>query len=227
MNVAILQPSYIPWIGYFEQIANVEKFVFYDDVQYTKNDWRNRNRIKTPQGALWLTIPVSYKYKELINEVTAIPGWQKKHLKTIINYYHKAKYFDEIFPLFEKVILNEKKFLSEICIDIIKTISSYLEFKTKFYRSSEMNISGDKNERLINICQELNAQLYYSGQSANSYINVKKFQEKGIEVKFQNFNCVPYEQFYGEFIPYLSVLDLLFHCGKESRNIIQKGVYGI
>ena len=154
-KLAILQPSYIPWIGYFEQIINVDTFVFYDDVQYTKNDWRNRNRIKGINSSIWLTVPVNYSSKEKINEVMIdnTQNWKEKHLKTIRQYYSKSKYFKEIYQLLEKNINSDISFISVLSINIIKDIASYLNLNTKFYLSSELNIFGDKNNRLIDICK--------------------------------------------------------------------------
>ncbi len=220
-TTVILQPSYIPWIGYFEQILKSDIFVFYDDVQYTKNDWRNRNKIKTPQGTAWLSIPVQFKLGDKINEIKITSDWKEKHLKTIRNFYKKSIYFDEVYPIFEKELNKKHSSLSDLDIDIIKSLSNYLGLKAKFYKSSELNIGGDKNNRLINICKHFDTTHYLSGKAAQSYLDIDLFDSNNITVEYQNFIHKPYTQLYGEFIPYLSILDLLFNCGKASLKVIQ------
>ena len=219
-----MQPSYIPWIGYFEQILNVDVFIFYDDVQYTKNDWRNRNKIKTHGGSSWLSIPVNSSIKQNINEIFVddTKKWRVKHLKSIKQYYSKSKYFKEIYHILEKGIKSDTASLSSISINIIKDITKYLEINTKFYLSSDLNIVGDKNTRLINICKHFNASTYYSGLSAKKYVNAKLFYENNIDLAFQNYKHPKYTQLYGDFLPYLSIIDLLFNYGKNSLKIIKK-----
>ncbi|WP_324171527.1 WbqC family protein [Sulfurimonas sp.] len=223
-KVAILQPSYIPWIGYFEQIINVDIFVFYDDVQYTKNDWRNRNKIKVLNGSSWLSIPVNSSTSKNINEVLVddTKNWRVKHLKSLKQFYSKSKYFDEIYPILQNNINSDNNSLSNISINIIKDISKYLKLDTKFYLSSDLGIGGDKNDRLINICKHFNASSYYSGKAAKNYINKKLFDNNKIELVFQEYEHPSYKQLHGDFLPYLSIIDLLFNYGKNSKKIITK-----
>lgn len=220
-KIAILQPSFIPWTGYFEQIYQVDTFIFYDDVQYTKNDWRNRNKILINGRESWLTIPVSYHGKTKINEVVIdeTTKWRKIHLKTLHQYYGKSKYFDEIYSIIENNLEKENN-LSSLCINIVKDISNYLDFKTEFFLSSELNILGDKNKRLINICKHFGCDTYYSGLSAKSYIDINLFCKNNIRVMFQDYKPLSYFQNNKEFVPYLSILDVLFHYGKNSKKII-------
>lgn len=221
-KVTILQPSYIPWIGYFEQIINVDIFVFYDDVQYTKNDWRNRNKIKTLSGDAWLSIPVKSSIKKNINEVVVDDSqtWRTKHLKTLQQFYSKSKYFEDLYPILEKNINSDINSISSLSINIIKDIAKYLELDTKFYLSSDLDIDGDKNTRLINICRHFNASTYYSGASAKDYIDVELFDKNCVKVVFQDYKHPIYKQLHGEFLPYLSIIDLLFNYGKQSLQII-------
>jgi len=222
-KLAILQPSYIPWMGYFEQIIHVDIFVFYDDVQYTKNDWRNRNKIKVHNSSNWLTIPVKAVDNKKINEVIIdnTKNWKVKHLKTIQQFYNKSKYFKEIYPLLENNINSNVDSIALVSINIIKDIANYLELKTKFYLSSELNIEGSRNERLINICKYFKADSYYSGLSAKDYLNIKLFEKNNLKVEFQNFQHPIYSQLHGDFIPYLSIIDLLFNHGKYSKKFIK------
>lgn len=224
ISIAILQPSYIPWIGYFDQIDKVDKFVFYDDVLYTKNDWRNRNKIKADNKAIWLTVPICSKSNQKINDVKPDSGknWQKKHLKTLIQYYKKSRYFNEIYNIVEKNIFLEK--LVDININIIKDICDYIGTRTTFYISSKLQIGGNRNERLINICNFFKAKKYITGYAAKSYLDIELFQRADIEVKFQQYKHPIYEQLgHNNFIPYLSILDLLFNYGKDSLKIIKSG----
>ena len=222
-KIAILQPSYIPWIGYFEQIINVDIFVFYDDVQYTKNDWRNRNKIKTLDGSSWLSIPVNSSTSKNINEVLIddTKPWRTKHLKTLKQFYSKSRYFDEIYPILQNNINSDINSLSNISINIIKDIAKYLEINTKFYLSSDLDIDGDKNNRLINICKHFAASTYYSGLAAKEYIDTELFHDNDIDLVFQDYKHPTYTQLHGGFLPYLSIIDLLFNHGKQSIKIIK------
>lgn len=222
-KLAILQPSYIPWIGYFEQIIHVDIFVFYDDVQYTKNDWRNRNKIKAHNTDIWLTVPIKQSTNRKINEVLMddTKNWRVKHLKTIKQFYSKSKYFNDIYPLLENSINSNVTSISTLSINIIKDLVKYLELDTKLYLSSELNISGDKNTRLINICRHFNVANYYSGLAAKDYLDIELFKTNNINITFQNYNHPSYGQLNGNFLPYLSIIDLLFNHGKQSVEIIK------
>lgn len=223
-RIVVLQPSYIPWIGYFDQIIRSDIFVFYDNSQYTKNDWRNRNCIRTQKDRLWLTVPVKFgSLKTPICDVKIdqTKNWKKKHLKTLCQFYGKSKYFNEVYEILESNITATESNLSELNIKIIKDISSYLDITTKFYIASELGVAGSKNEFLINICNYFNIAKYLTGDSARSYLDLELFNEHGIEVEFQNYKHPVYKQQSVEFIPYLSIIDLLFNYGKESTNIIK------
>ncbi|WP_373036546.1 WbqC family protein [Sulfurimonas sp.] len=222
-KLAILQPSYIPWIGYFEQIMNVDIFVFYDDVQYTKNDWRNRNKIKTHDTDIWLSIPTKSSSKQKINEVLIddTKSWRLKHLKTIKQFYSKSKYFNEIYPLLQNNLNSNVSSISVLSINIIKDITKYLGLDVKFYLSSDLNISGNQNTRLVNICNHFNTTHYYSGMAAKDYIDHELFRKNNIEVTFQDYKHPSYKQLNGAFLPYLSIIDLLFNHGRQSTEIIK------
>lgn len=224
MTIAVLQPSYIPWLGFFEQMMSVDTFVFYDDAQYTKNDWRNRNRLKTRDGFVWLTIPVNGSIGLQIREVKidSMQNWQIKHKKTISQLYSKTLFFDEVFTLFEPLWNNRYEFLLDAIVDSINLAVRYLDINTKIVFSSDMRLAGDKNQKLIDICKTLGADKYYSGLSAQSYLDIELFSENGIEVAFQRYNHPVYTQVNGDFISHLSIMDLLFNCGKNSKQIIKE-----
>jgi hypothetical protein len=226
-TVVILQPMYLPWLGYFEQIYRSDVFVFYDDVQYEKNSWQNRNKIKTPNGWQWLTVPVSRKnlFGKLIYEVeinNQIP-WKRKHLKALQVNYSRSPYFNKYIKYFEKIYSKDWQYLADLNIKLIKTICQILGLKREFIRSRELNIKGEQSERLVKICQSFNADLYFSGQSAKNYLKEDLFFKAGIKVEYQNYKHPQYPQLFGEFIPYLSVIDLLFNCGPKSLKVITSG----
>lgn len=222
-KVAVLQPSYLPWLGFFEQMMSVDTFVLYDDVQYTKNDWRNRNRLKTKDGFLWLTIPVKSSISLQIREVRIdySKHWQEKHRKTIAQLYSKSPYFEEVSTLFEPFWTNRYEFLLDAIKDSIVLIAEYLNIDTKILFSSDLHVAGDKNEKLVNICKILGASHYYSGFAAQNYLDIGLFKENGIEVAFQQYKHPVYPQMQGDFVSHLSTMDLLFNCGKKSKEIIK------
>lgn len=223
-KVAISQSNYIPWKGYFDFINKVDEFVLYDEVQYTKRDWRNRNRIKTPHGLYWLTIPVSASRSDSINEVEiADEGWNEKHWTTLRHMYSKAPYFDsyadEIQELYKNA--NQKK-LSEINHHFLTGIKNILGIKTPFSWSSDFSFQGKKSDRLLSICKQANADVYVSGPSAKDYLNTNKFEEAGIAVQWMNYEGYKeYPQLYGEFEHSVTMIDLIFNTGPEAINYMK------
>lgn len=223
-RVAISQSNYIPWKGYFDFINNVDEFILYDRVQYTKRDWRNRNRIKTPHGLYWLTIPVSASRSDSINEVEiARDDWNEKHWTTIRHMYGKAPYFesyaDDIQELYEQA--NQKK-LSEINHHFLNGIKNLLGIKTPFSWSSEYRSCGNKSERLLMICKQANADVYVSGPKARDYLNTEIFEEEGIAVEWMDYTGYQeYPQLYDKFEHSVSILDLIFNTGHEAANYMK------
>ena len=224
-SIAVLQPSYLPWIGYFEQIDRVDHFIFYDDVQYTKNDWRNRNRIKHAGGIMWLSVPVRDPFAKAINEVEIdnTQPWRRKHLNALSSNYRQCPFFEEVYPLVEQAFIQNHDKLSALNVDIITNIMEYLQITTSFHLASQLNVGGDKNSRLINFCRHFDAKSYYSGAAAREYLACEAFEEAGIDVVFQSFEHRPYSQQFGDFVPFLSIIDLLFNHGRESLDYIRMG----
>lgn len=218
-KVAILQSNYIPWKGYFDLIAYVNEFILFDDMQFTKNDWRNRNQIKTPTGNQWLTIPVGQSINRRIRDVEIIGNsWQKKHWRSLQSNYSRSKYFDEISNWLEPLYL-EKSYtnLSEVNRLFIESISHYLGIFTKISSSSDYRIIEGKTERLIDICLQSGGSEYISGLAAKNYLDEKMFFRAGIKVSWFNYDNYPvYRQLWGNFTHSVSILDLLFNCGKEA-----------
>jgi hypothetical protein len=188
-TVAVLQSNYIPWKGYFDLINSVDLFIFYDDVQFTKNDWRARNKIKTPDGLKWITIPCGFKSNKLIYEIDLpVSDWQNKHWNLIEENYSKAPYFNLYKKFFENIYLNQKwKNLSELNQFLIKNISfNFLNIKTQFDDSRNYNIQGKGEDRLINLLKKVNTTKYISGPSAKAYISNNKFVSEGIHLEWMN-----------------------------------------
>lgn len=231
MNVVILQPSYIPWRGYFDQICRADLFVFYDDVQYDKRGWRNRNQIKTSHGKQWLTIPVYSRGAQTqnipINQIRIVwdDAWNEAHLKAITHSYSKAPYFSRYLPLVETFYQRRDEFLADFTVDFSIALARELgNTHTRFLRSSELaGIDGQKTDRLIQILQAVGATHYMSGPSASDYIENEKFEAAGISLEYMEYNYPDYPQLYPPFDTYVSILDLLFMTGPEAPNYIFKG----
>lgn len=222
-KVAILQSNYIPWKGYFDMIAAVDEFILYDDVQYTKNDWRNRNKIKTSNGIKWITIPIMSKgcvsQSKKINEITiAEKDWAKKHWSLLNQTYKNAPYYltyEDTFKSFFNA--SEESFLSMINYRLIIIICKLLNINTPISWSSDYILSSDRNYRLVELCKQAQATHYLSGPAAQSYLDKQLFNENGIEVEWMDYSDYPeYPQLYGNYVHEVSVLDLLFNCGRES-----------
>lgn len=225
MIIGILQPGYLPWLGFFEQMHRSDVFVIYDDVQYDKEGWRNRNRIKNVNGIQWLTVPVYIKFENhpLINEIKIdnTANWRKKHLYSIKQNYSKAPFFRKYISIFEEAYAKEWEHLIDIDMYFIVKLASCLGMgNKKMLRSSTLNIKGDRIGRLIKICKLFCADVFYEGVSGNNYIDEKYFMEEGIKVEYQNYKHPVYHQLYGDFIPYLSVVDLIFNHGDKSLSIL-------
>lgn len=220
-KIAILQSNYIPWKGYFDLIASVDEFIIYDDMQFTKNDWRNRNKIKTKNGLEWLSVPVGQDIKRRIRDVELQDSkWQEKHWKTIVTNYARADHYIEISKLLAPIYLNKKhNNLSQLNIELIQTICDYLNIKTKITKSWDYELIGDKTERLINLCKQTKANVYISGPAAKDYLNEDLFIEAGINLKWFNYqNYEEYNQLWEGFQHGVSIIDLLFNCGAESSS---------
>ncbi len=223
-KLLVLQSNYISWKGYFDAINMADVFVVYDEMQYTKNDWRNRNTIKAKEGLQWLTIPVQLNFGQKINETQVnYSKWYKKHWKTLVQNYSKAKYFKEIeellYPLYSKEISNN---LTEINMAFIRQINEYLGISTKIIRSKDLVFEGDKNEKLVQICKQLNCSHYISGPAAKTYMDMQLFKHNNITVEFLDYSGYKeYGQMFGDFEHYVSILDLLFNEGENAINYMK------
>ena len=226
MRVAILQPSYLPWLGFFDQMHRSDQFVLYDDVQFTRRDWRNRNRIRVREGSAWLTVPVIQKNKYdqtlLETKIDNSTSWKRKHLESIRSHYSKTPYFELHFPWCEQIFKHEWKYLLDLSLETIHYLKGQLKIDTPLLRSSELETTGNKAERLIAICKQLGATHYLSGDSARNYISNEAFSTQGIDLEYQEYQHPQYPQRYEGFVPFLSTLDLLFNCGEKSLDILKQ-----
>ncbi len=224
-KVAILQSNYIPWKGYFDIINKVDEFILYDEVQYTKNDWRNRNKIKIPKGLIWITIPIRHeKLTQLIKDTKIINrNWNKKHWNNIKQNYSKAKYFKDYKEIFEDLYLNSNEdFLSEVNYKFIVAINKILGITTNIRWSSEFELVGGQTEKLLGICEQCNADVYLSGPAAKDYFNAELAKEKGIKVEWMDYtNYKEYEQLFPLFEHGVSILDLIFNTGHNAKKYLK------
>lgn len=225
-KIAILQSNYIPWKGYFDLIAMVDEFIIFDQVQYTKNDWRNRNKIKTHKGVEWLTIPVKVEsLSQKINETQISDfNWSKKHMASLQTNYGKAKCFNEtkdfVFDLYNQS--SKTKFLSEINCIFIKSICNYLGITTKITFSANYNLIDGKTERLVDLCRQTNASCYISGPSAKDYIDESLFLNQNIDIEWMDYSGYKqYEQLHFPFEHGVSILDLIFCNGDKSKEFLK------
>jgi len=223
----ILQPSYLPWRGYFDLVHEADVFVFYDDVQYDKHGWRNRNRIKTAHGPQWLTVPVLAKgnvtgglcVKDVA--IARTQEWSKKHLASIRQAYARAPFFGETMALVEALFAKRHERLVDLTVETTIALARALGIeRTRFLRSSELGVDGGKTERLVRITRHVGAQRYLSGPSARDYIEPQRFADEGIALAYKDYRYVDYEQLHPPFDPHVSVLDLMFMKGPTSREWI-------
>lgn len=226
MNLVVMQPSYIPWLGYFDLMLKADLFLYYDNVQFDKDSWRNRNRIKTPQGAQWLTVPVLTKgLNKPTNgeiQINNNENWKKKHLKSIELNYRKSRFFEQVFPKFETILNQEWDKLIDLNAAFIKEMSSMLGIETTvdYVSNLKLELPDDKNEKLIAICKKVGANQFYEPKGGATYIDGEMFKSRDIQLEMQDFQFPTYPQLFGEFISQLSTIDLLFNLGPEgSREI--------
>ena len=225
-KVAIAQSIYIPWKGYFDMIAAVDEFILYDDMQYTRRDWRNRNQIKTPQGLQWLTVPVRVKgkYHQKIKD-TEIDGtdWASVHWKSLTHNYRRAPHFEEIADWLEPLYFAETyTHLSRLNRRLIEAVCDYLDIKTVINNSWDYTLVEGKTERLADLCAQAGGTEYVSGPAAKDYIEESVFTDWGINLTwFEYSGYHEYPQLWGEFIHKVTILDLLFNCGKDAPRYLR------
>jgi len=221
MRAVILQPGYLPWIGFFDLFASCDVFVILDHVQYDKRSWRNRNRIRTnnEQGWQFITVPVltKGKYNQSIvdTQVDNSRDWSSKHLKAIELNYRGASHFGEYYPRFERILTKKWVRLVDLDIEIIDFILEELDIKTQYVRSSTFETSGKKIDLLIEICKKVKVDEYLNGDTGVKYLKSEKFESEGLKLVYHNYKHPVYDQHFKGFVSHLSIIDLLFNHGRE------------
>ena len=224
-TVTIIQPLFIPWLGYFDMMARSDVFVILDTVQFSKQSWQQRNRIKTPKGLMWLTIPIKHNFgDQLLNiKIDYRDVWMKKHLGAFHAHYKKAPHFKEIYVFMEKFYHQKPELISDFTSSLIKGIAKYLGIKTRIIHSKDLPVKRiDAQSYLIDICQHLGANNYLNGPTGKKLYSPEVFRKHGINLTFYEYHHPVYPQLHGDFISHVSIVDLLFNCGPKSRNIISQ-----
>lgn len=221
MRVGIIQSNYLPWRGYFDFIASVDLFVFLDDAQYTKRDWRNRNRIKTESGLQWITVPVNAHRPEPPIRDTPIDStrpWVQEHRRKIGDSFRDAPFRGDAMALFDAVTVTPARTISELNRTAVRAICEYLGIRTPLCLSDEFEPSGAKTDRLLSILRRAGATRYLSGPAAREYLDVDAFREAGIGLDFKSYDYPAYPQQWGPFEGGVTVLDLIANCGPGARD---------
>lgn len=224
MRVSIVQPSFLPWRGYFDLIKSVDIFVFLDDVQYTPRDWRNRNKLKTPRGAEWVSVPVRYRSRSQLicdSEIVYDRDWYTKILGSWTANYRRAKHFGDGLSILNGIKSEKFRTISELNIYLTILICQYLSIKTMLVKASDLAVGGVKTSRLINIIKQVGGDVYLSGPSADDYLEKNEFIKSSIRLEYKTYIYTPYEQLWGDFIGDVSVLDLIACTGRDSLRFIE------
>ena len=224
MLVAIHQPEHMPWLGFFEKMLRADVFVLLDDVQFSKGDFQNRNRVKGQGGAQWLTVPVAQRSGQRIDEVeVAGDAWRAKHWKTLRSCYARAAHFGEFAGVFEEFYARPWAKLSELNVEAIRMLARAFGVEKEFVFSSTLGAGGQKSELVLNICKAVGATRYYSGRAGSTYLDAEAFRRAGVEIVVQEFEHPVYEQLFMNeqgFVPNLSAVDLLFNLGAAGLGLI-------
>lgn len=225
MIIFVHQPEYIPWLGFFDKLARCDTFVIYDDAQFQHGGFHNRNRIRTMRGWEWLTIPIVHGHPQTIRDVkVAGAEWKNKQLTIITNNYEKTPYFKEYFPIVKEAISFNHELLIGLNMHLIRNIAEILGIKVNMVRSSEFPYCGkEKNEKLVSMCKFMGADTYLSGSGGKAYVDESLFNEANIQVHWHNYEHPTYRQRFDGFQPNMSIIDLLFNMGPQSKEIILKG----
>jgi len=224
MIVSVHQPQYLPWLGYFDKIDRADAFVLLDTVQYKKNEWQNRNRIKTAQGPQWLTVPVTYHYPQLICEVGVNnrERWQHRQQQALATNYRRASHWGCLEGFFEEIFSRSWTTVAELNIRVVKGLAAMLGIATPIHVASELgSFPEDPDERLIALTKRLGATTYLAGNGGRDYMDLAKYERAGVEVLFQEYRHPRYGQLFGGFEPNMSIIDLIYNHGEASLPILR------
>jgi hypothetical protein len=230
-TLAILQPGYLPWLGFFRQMIDADIFVYYDDVQFDKHGWRNRNRVKGPAGPVWLSVPVRHtgRADQTVNDAEIVAGtpWAKKQVRTIRQLYARAAHLEPYAGEFEELLGRPWQRLVDLDIALVERMRDWFKITTPLHRSSKLGVGGGKVERLVDICRHFGATRYLSGNAAKSYLDPALFDAAGIELRWQDYAHPVYPQLHGDFTSHLSALDLVLNTGPAAADILRGSGAGI
>ena len=218
MRVAIHQPQFLPWLGYLDKVKQSDCFVILDNVQFKKNEWQNRNQIRTCKGSQWLTVPILHSFGQPICDVRInnCDHWKRKHLGALKTHYERAAFFSDYFSELQEIYSGEWEKLSDFNVAVLQWLLGHFGINTPIQLSSDMDLRHQSTERLIDICRAVGATTYLAGQGAQAYMDLKKFMMSGLNLETQDFHPQIYPQRYDSFLPYMSAIDLLFNCGPSS-----------
>ncbi len=221
------QPVYLPWLGLFHKIFLAEQFCLFDIAQYQKRDYNNRNKIKTPNGSIWLSVPVESKNhfeKKLCDIKIVNNGWNRKHFKSISLAYQKSPYFKQYIEGVEALLISKQyTYLSDLNLEMLQFFLDCLDIRIPIVKASDYDFQGYKSDLVLDMCVKLGASHYIFGAQGKDYAKVEDYQAQGISVLFQDYQHPSYSQLHGEFVPYMSIVDLLFNEGPRSKDILIQG----
>jgi len=224
MRIAIHQPQYLPWLGYLDKLDRTDVFVLLDTVQFKKNEWQNRNRIRTAQGWQYLTVPVLHGFPQRLDQVRINnqADWRRKHQTSLETHYRKAPHYDQFVPAFRDLYCRAWERLAPLNIEVIRVLTEAFGITTKLVEASRFTARDDQTGRLVDLCKALGADRYLAGDGGHAYMNLAEFEAAGITVEFQEFAHPEYAQVYAPFIIGMSAIDLLFNCGREGIALLRK-----
>jgi hypothetical protein len=226
-TLVVLQPGYLPWLGFFDQMRRSDIFVYYDDVQYDKHGWRNRNRVKSPAGPQWLTVPVRHhglgQPRIMDVEIDTRAPWARKHVATLRQLYARAPYRDRYLPELEELLMRPWTRIVDLDVAVAAAMARWLRLEPDVHFASALGVAGEQSGRLLALCRHFGADCYLSGSMAREYLDVPLFEQHGIRVEWQDYRHPVYAQQHGAFVPQLSAIDLLLNCGDGSRAILESG----
>ena len=218
MIVSMHQPNFLPWLGFFDKVASADVFILLDNVQFEKNEWQNRNRIKGPGGAQWLTVPVRHKFPQTIaeTEINNDMNWSRKHWNAIVSNYSKAPFFEVYRDRFEEVYQSNWERLIDLNARMLETVMGALDLERKILYASDFEVGTVSSQRLADLCAAVGGDVYLAGAGGHDYLDTQPFEYADIQVTFQDYPHPVYPQLFGEFVSHISILDLLFNCGDAS-----------
>jgi hypothetical protein len=225
VKVAIHQPQYLPWLGYFDKLDSADVFILLDTVQFKKHEWQNRNRIRTKDGWQWLTVPIIDRFPERIDqvEINATTDWQRKHCQGLRLHYGRTPFWEPLGPALVTLLEKSWARISELNAAVIELLCTHLGIPTRIILASTLQAQEDPTGRLIDLCRAVGGTVYLAGQTGPSYMDVSRFTQAGIGVQVQAYQHPEYPQRYAPFVSHLAVIDLMLNCGPESLAILRSG----